>query len=237
VDGPVQIARELGKRLLVIQANVEGRDVVGFVDEVQRRIAREVTFPPRTFVEFGGQFENQRRASRSLLVVIPLALLAVFLLLVATFRSARQAVLVLMTIPFALIGGVAALFVSGLYLSVPASVGFIALLGTVVMNGVVLVNHWNELRQQGHDLEVAVRQGSERRLRPVLMTALLTVIGLLPLLFSTGPGSEIQRPLAVVVVGGTFTATFLTLILLPTLYAGAEAWAQRRLGRVHRGEP
>lgn len=228
VDGPVQITRELGKRMVVIRANVEGRDVVGFVDEIRARVAREITMPAGSFVEYGGQFENQQRAARRLLVVVPLALLAVFLLLFSTFRSVWQALVILMNIPFALIGGVAALYLSGLYLSVPASVGFIALFGMAVMNGVVMVNHFNELRQQGLGVLDAVRRGAERRLRPVLMTALLTVIGLVPLLLATGPGSEIQRPLAVVVVGGTFTATMLTLVLLPTLYAAVEGWLMRR---------
>ncbi|MDY0000465.1 MAG: CusA/CzcA family heavy metal efflux RND transporter [Polyangia bacterium] len=236
VDGPVQIARELGKRVVVIQANVEGRDVVGFVSEVKRRIGRQVRLPEGSFVEYGGQFENERRASLRLALVIPLALLAVFLLLLATFRSLRQSALVLLNVPFALIGGIVALYLAGLYLSVPASVGLIALLGMAIMNGVVLVNHYNELREQGLDLDTAVRSGSERRLRPVLMTALLTIIGLMPLLLATGPGSEIQRPLAVVVVGGTFTATVLTLVLLPTIYAWIEARGQRLTGGEPRGE-
>jgi cobalt-zinc-cadmium resistance protein CzcA len=207
---------------VVIQANVQGRDVVGLVEELRRRIREEVKLPPGYFTEFGGQFENERRASGRLLLVGPIALAAVFLLLFTAFGSVRQAGLVLLNVPFALVGGIYALYASGMYLSVPASVGFIALVGVAIENGVVLVNHFNDLRRQGARLDDAVKQGAERRLRPVLMTAVLTILGLVPILVATGPGSEIQRPLAVVVVGGTFTAMLLTLVLLPTLYTWVE---------------
>jgi len=228
VDGPVQITRELGKRMVVIQANVKGRDIVGFVGEVRRTIARDVKLPPGFYVTFGGQFENQQRASRRLLLAVPVALVAIGLLLFTTFGSVRHAAIILANIPFAMIGGVTLLFAAGAYLSVPASVGFIALFGMAVMNGVVMVNTFNQLRRTGLTVDQAVRQGAERRLRPVLMTAILTVLGLVPLLVATGPGSEIQRPLAIVVVGGTFSATLLTLVLLPTLYAWIEGYAERR---------
>ncbi len=222
VEGPVQVDREDGKRVVVVQANVEGRDVVGFVEELKRSIAAQAKLSPGYYTTYGGQFENERRASRRLLLVGPAALFVVFLLLFSTFGSARQAGLVLLNVPFALVGGVALLFASGAYLSVPASVGFIALFGVAIENGVVLVNHFNQLRKGGLPVDEAVRQGAERRLRPVLMTAILTILGLVPLLLASGPGSEIQWPLAVVVVGGTFTSTLLTLVLLPTLYAWLE---------------
>jgi cobalt-zinc-cadmium resistance protein CzcA len=237
VDGPVQITREAGKRQVVVQCNVQGRDIVGFVDELRRAMRRNVRLPAGYHTTFGGQFENQQRASARLALVVPVALLAIFLLLFTTFGSVRQAGLILLNVPFALIGGIALLWASGLYLSVPASVGFIALFGTAVMNGVVLVNHMNALRRANLPLEEAVTQGAERRLRPVLMTSLLTILGLVPLLVATGPGSEIQRPLAVVVVGGMVTSTLLTLVLLPTLYAWLEGRAERRIARSAEPQP
>lgn len=229
VDGPVQIIRESAKRQVVIQANVEGRDVVGFVNEVQSNIADQVELPPGYFVTVGGQFENQQRAAKRLGLVVPIAIALIFVMLFTTFRSLLQAGLIILNIPFAMIGGVVSLFFSGLYLSVPASVGFITLFGVAVLNGVVMVSYFNQLRQSGLDIREAVRQGAERRLRPVLMTALIASFGLLPLLTATGPGSELQRPLAVVVIGGLFTSTLLTLILLPTLYAWLEERLQKKL--------
>jgi cobalt-zinc-cadmium resistance protein CzcA len=181
-------------------------------------VAEKVTLPTGYYVEFGGQFENQQRAAARLSLVVPVALGLIFLLLFSTFRSVRQATLVLSNIPLAMIGGVFALWLSGEYLSVPASVGFITLLGIAVLNGVVLVNYFNQLLATGMDLGQVVLIGSGRRLRPVLMTACTTAFGLIPLLFATGPGSEIQRPLAIVVIGGLVSSTFLTLILLPILY-------------------
>ena len=172
--------------------------------------------PPRNW---GGQFENQQRAAARLSLVTPLALALIFVLLFSTFRSVRQALLVLSNIPFALVGGITALWVTGEYLSVPASVGFIALLGIAVLNGVVMVSYFNQLHSEGLPIDQCVRVGAKRRLRPVLMTAAITAFGLIPLLFASGPGSEIQRPLAIVVIAGLITATSLTLILLPMLYA------------------
>ena len=166
----------------------------------------------------GGQFENQQRAAARLTVVVPVALGLIFVLLFSTFRSVRQALLILSIIPFALVGGIVALWVTGEYLSVPASVGFIALLGITVLNGVVLVSYFNQLKSEGLAMLDVVMQGAKRRLRPVMMTASITAFGLIPLLFATGPGSEIQRPLAIVVIGGLITATALTLMLLPILY-------------------
>jgi len=217
-DGPVKVEREAGNRYSVVIANVSGRDLVGFVDEAKARIAREVKLPPGYHLAWGGQFENQQRAAQRLEIVIPVALGLIFLLLFSTFGSVRQALLVLSNIPFALVGGIVGLWITGEYLSVPASVGFIALLGIAVLNGVVLVSYFNQLRSEGLSLEESVVVGAQRRLRPVMMTASITAFGLIPLLFASGPGSEIQRPLAIVVIGGLITATALTLILLPILY-------------------
>jgi cobalt-zinc-cadmium resistance protein CzcA len=228
VDGPVELEHENSMRHVVIQSNVDGRDIVGFVDELRERIEAEVPMPPGYFVEFGGQFENQQRAAARLAMVVPLALGLIFLILFSTFGSLRQAFLILANIPFAVIGGVAALYISGLYMSVPASVGFITLLGTALLNGIVMVSYFNQLREAGTPLEEAVRQGSARRLRPVLMTAVTTALGLLPILLATGPGSEVQRPLAVVVVGGLITSTLITLVVLPALYASLETRASKR---------
>ena len=217
--GPVKIERELGSRYSVVIANVTGRDLVGFVDEAKRRIAAELPLPQGYRLSWGGQFENQQRAAARLALVTPLALGLIFVMLFSTFRSVRQALLVLSNIPFALVGGLMALWITGEYLSVPASVGFIALLGIAVLNGVVMVSYFNQLHAEGMPIADCVRVGAKRRLRPVLMTAAITTFGLVPLLFATGPGSEIQRPLAIVVIGGLVTATSLTLILLPMLYA------------------
>ncbi len=218
VDGPVKVDRENGQRMVVIQSNVRGRDLVGFVDEAKTAVATQIKLPDNYRITWGGQFENQQRAAARLAVVVPIALGMIFMLLFATFSSVRQAALVLTNIPFALIGGVIALWVSGQYMSVPASVGFIALLGIAVLNGIVMVSYFNQLHEQGLDIGEVVLEGAKRRLRPVLMTASITAFGLLPLLFATGPGSEIQKPLAVVVIGGLISSTLLTLIMLPILY-------------------
>jgi len=228
VDGPIEIIHESTRRQVVVQANVEGRDVVGFVDEVRDTIAREVKLPPGYYVTFGGQFENQQRAAARLGLVVPISIALIFVMLFTTFRSLRQAGLIILNIPFAMIGGVVSLYLSGLYLSVPASVGFITLFGVAVLNGVVMVSYFNQLRETGRSVMQAVQEGAERRLRPVLMTALIASLGLMPLLFATGPGSELQRPLAVVVIGGLFTSTLLTLILLPTLYAWLEGRSEQQ---------
>jgi cobalt-zinc-cadmium resistance protein CzcA len=228
VDGPVQITREAGKRLAVVQVNVEGRDVVSLVADVRAAIEREVKLPRGYYIDYGGQFENQQRAAARLGLVVPISILLIFFMLFTTFRSMRQAGLILLNIPFAMIGGVVSLFASGLYLSVPASVGFITLFGVAVLNGVVMVTYFNQLREAGRTVLQAVQEGAERRLRPVLMTALIASFGLVPMLLATGPGSELQRPLAVVVIGGLVTSTLLTLVLLPTLYAWLEQRAEQR---------
>ncbi|OGW26891.1 MAG: cytochrome-c peroxidase [Nitrospirae bacterium GWC2_57_13] len=229
VDGPVLIQRESARRYVVTRTNVEGRDVVSFVEDLKAAIEREVKLPQGYYIDYGGQFENQQRAAARLALVVPVSIALIFFMLFLTFRSVRQAGLVILNIPFALIGGVVGLFVSGLYLSVPASVGFITLFGVAVLNGVVMVAYFNQLREAGRTVLQAVQEGAERRLRPVLMTALIASLGLVPMLLATGPGSELQRPLAVVVISGLITSTLLTLILLPTLYAWLEGRAERRI--------
>lgn len=218
VAGPVKIDHQNANRMAVIQANVTGRDLVGFVEEAKTKVAAEIRLDAGMQLEWGGQFENQQRAAKRLLLVVPIALALIFHILFTTFGSLRQAAMVFVNIPFALIGGVFALLLSREYLSVPASVGFIALLGIAVLNGLVLISHFNQLRAQGLPLPQVVVEGAKRRLRPVLMTASIAAFGLVPLLFATGPGSEIQRPLAIVVIGGLVTSTLLTLVMLPILY-------------------
>ncbi|ADI29842.1 efflux RND transporter permease subunit [Methylotenera versatilis] len=218
IEGPVKIDRERASRMVVVTSNVKGRDLVSFVEEAKQKITNQVKLDSGYRIQFGGQFENQQRAAQRLSIVIPIAILMIFILLFSTFHSIRQTVLILANIPFAMIGGVFALWVSGEYLSVPASVGFIALLGIAVLNGVVMMTYFNQLEDEGLQLIDVVMEGAKRRLRPVLMTASIAAFGLVPLLFATGPGSEIQKPLAIVVIGGLITSTILTLILLPMLY-------------------
>jgi heavy metal efflux system protein len=218
-DGPIQIIREDGQRYATVLVNVRGRDLVGFVADAQEAVKNNVHVPPEYTLNWGGQFENQQRAAARLAIVLPIALGLIFLLLYLTFRSVRQATLVFCNVPFATIGGIVALWASGQFLSVPASVGFIALIGIAVLNGVVLITYINEIVARG-DLPFrdAVMEGARRRMRPVLLTAAIAALGLTPFLFASGPGSEIQKPLAVVVIGGLVTATLLTLIFLPILY-------------------
>ena len=218
VTGPVLVRREGGSRFALVQSSVSGRDLVGFVEDARAAVARDVPLPPGYRLAWGGQFENQQRAAARLGLVVPAALGLIFVVLFMTFGSVRQALLILGNVPFALVGGILALWLSGQYLSVPASVGFIALLGIAVLNGLVLVSCFNQLHGLGHPIEQVVREGAWRRLRPVLMTASITAFGLVPLLLATGPGSEIQRPLAIVVIGGLLSSTALTLLLLPVLY-------------------
>ncbi len=218
IEGPVAIKRERGNRMAVVIANVTGRDLVSFVEDAKRAVTAEIELPAGFYLEWGGQFENQQRAARRLSIVVPVALGLIFLTLFSTFRSVRQSLLVLSNIPFALTGGVVGLWLTGEYLSVPASVGFIALLGIAVLNGVVMVTYFNQLSALGRPIAEVVTDGASRRLRPVLMTASIAAFGLVPLLFAQGPGSEIQKPLAIVVIGGLVSSTLLTLFLLPTLY-------------------
>ncbi len=217
-EGPVKLEHENGSRFAMVQAFVTGRDIVSYVDDAKADIAANVPLPQGYRLEWGGQFENQQRASARLLVVLPVAIALIFAVLYLSLGSVRASLLILTNIPFAAVGGMIALAVSGEYLSVPASVGFIALLGIAVLNGLVMVTYFRQLREGGMPLAQAVRRGAERRLRPVLMTASIAAFGLVPLLFATGPGSEIQKPLAIVVIGGLVTATLLTLVLLPILY-------------------
>ena len=217
-SGPVKMDHENGSRFALVQAFVSGRDLVSFVDESKARVTKDVVLPAGYRIVWGGQFENQQRASARLMTVIPIALGLILLVLLATLRSMRASLLILGNIPFAMVGGLISLWVSGEYLSVPASVGFIALLGIAVLNGLVLVSCFRQLRYEGMTMAQSVRVGAERRLRPVLMTASITAFGLVPLLFASGPGSEIQRPLAIVVIGGLITSTLLTLVLLPILF-------------------
>ena len=218
VDGPVKVDRENAQRYVVVQSNVRDRDLVGFVEDAKTAVARDVKLPEGYRLAWGGQFENQQRAAARLAIVVPVALLLIFFLLFSTFRSVRQAVLILSNVPFAMVGGIFGLLIAREYLSVPASVGFIALLGIAVLNGVVMVSYFNQLLAEGMPLAEVVVEGAERRLRPVMMTASIAAFGLVPMLFASGPGSEVQRPLAIVVIGGLVTSTALTLILLPVLF-------------------
>ena len=217
-EGPPQIRRDDVQRRVVIQANVDGRDMGGFVQEIKQKIKQNIKFPLGYRVEYGGQFKNQERAQARLMIVVPISLGLIFLLLYFAFNSIGQALLIMINVPLALIGGIAALFVSGQYLSVPGSIGFITLFGVAVLNGVVMVNAINQRITHNPDVSMAVYHGALSRLRPVLMTAITTILGLAPMLVARGVGSEVQRPLATVVVGGIFTATLLTLIILPVLY-------------------
>jgi cobalt-zinc-cadmium resistance protein CzcA len=235
MNGPVKLEHENGSRFATVQTFVNGRDLVGYVTEAKADIARAVPLPPGYRLVWGGQFENQQRASARLALVLPISVLAIFAILYMTLSSVRAALLILLNIPFAMVGGMIALALSGEYLSVPASVGFIALLGIAVLNGLVMVSYFRQLREEGVPLAEAVRRGAERRLRPVLMTATIAAFGLVPLLFATGPGSEIQKPLAIVVIGGLMSATLLTLVLLPILYERfGESRAERGAGDLMR---
>jgi cobalt-zinc-cadmium resistance protein CzcA len=229
VEGPEAINHENGQRRLVVQTNVRGRDVGSFVAEAQEQMAGAVTIPSGYHVEWGGQFENQQRATQRLMVVIPASLAIIFLLLFLTFGRVRQALLVILNVPFALVGGVAALWIRGLNLNLSASVGFIALFGVAVLNGVVMIAAINRLREEGHlELRPSILRGAATRLKPVMMTALVAALGFVPMALSHGAGAEVQRPLASVVIGGITTSTLLTLIVLPTLYEIIEQRALRQ---------
>lgn len=222
VEGPAQISREDARRRIGVELNVRGRDIGSFSAEAQERIAREVPLPPGYYLTWGGTFENLQRASNRLLVVVPLALFLIFVLLFSTFGSVKQALLIYTGIPFAVVGGVFALLLRGMPFSISAGVGFIALFGVAVLNGVVMVSHINRLREEGKPVAFAVREGAMTRLRPVLMTALVASFGFIPMALATSAGAEVQRPLATVVIGGLITSTLLTLLILPTLYARFE---------------
>lgn len=223
IEGPVQISRQDGLRRIGIEMNITGRDIGGFVAEARQKIKQKVKLPPGYYLTWGGQFENQQRAMQRLLIIGPVAIAMIFLLLYVTFRSIRLALLVISNLPFALIGGVFSLFISGQYLSVPASVGFVVLFGVAVLNGLVLVSRISQLRDEGFGLDEAIRKGAADRLRPVLMTASIAIFSLIPMLLSGETGSEIQKPLATVVVGGLITSTLLTLLVIPSVYGWFEA--------------
>ncbi len=218
LDSPPMINRETGKRRVVVGANVAGRDLGGFVAEVQKQVEAKVKLPEGYYFSWGGQFENMQRAMGTLMVIVPLTIAAIYFLLFLMFNSARLAALIITVLPFASIGGVFGLAITGEYLSVPASVGFIALWGIAVLNGVVLITYVRKLREDGMPIREALREGCAQRFRPVMMTATVALLGLVPFLFATGPGSEVQRPLAIVVIGGLITSTLLTLVVLPVLY-------------------
>src|ERR1700754_1991586 len=226
VEGPAQISREDTRRRIGVELNVRGRDIGSFVQEAQTVVGREVNLPAGYYLTWGGTFENLERASSRLLVVVPLALFLIFVLLYTTFGSIRQALLIYTGIPFAVVGGIFALFLRGMPFSISAGVGFIALFGVAVLNGVVMVSYINKLRAEGKSIADAVREGAETRLRPVLMTALVASLGFIPMAIATSAGAEVQRPLATVVIGGLITSTVLTLLILPTLYG----WFEKETG-------
>lgn len=233
VEGPEVVDHENGQRYVVVQSNVRGRDLGSFVGAVREEIGKKVKLPPGYFLEYSGQFENQARAMKRLGLIVPLVLLLIATLLYMSFGNIRHAFLVMLNVPFALVGGIAALWLRGLHLNLSASVGFIALFGVAVLNGVVLLTYINQLRGRGSRLGDAVREGAEIRLRPVLMTALVASVGFIPMAISTSAGSEVQRPLATVVIGGLISATMLTLLVLPTVYI----WVEERFGEVAKVEP
>ncbi len=216
--GPAQVSREDVQRRLTVEVNVRGRDIGGFVQDAQRKVAAALQLPSGYYVVWGGQFEQLQAARRRLLIVVPLTMGLIFLLLYMAFGSARPAVLIFLNVPLAITGGVFALAIRGMPFSISAGVGFIALFGVAVLNGVVLISYINQLRQEGKPLEEAVREGAKTRLRPVLMTALVASLGFVPMAVSTSMGAEVQRPLATVVIGGLISSTLLTLLVLPTVY-------------------
>ncbi|MCB0259010.1 MAG: efflux RND transporter permease subunit, partial [Calditrichaeota bacterium] len=217
-EGPREIARENGWRRVIVGANLQDIDIGSYVARLRSEIDRKIDIPPGYFLEYGGAFENQQRAMQHLYIVVPLSLFIILGLMYMMFGQIRYVLLIFLNLPFALTGGIFLLWLRGLYLSVSASIGFVALFGVAVLNGIVLVEHLNQMRQQGLSVREAVLQGSTDRLRPVLMTALVASLGFIPMAFNVGPGSEVQRPLATVVIGGLITATFLTLFVLPTIY-------------------
>ena len=235
-EGYSFVRRESLQRYSVLQLDVKGRDVDSFVKEANAKIKDQVKLPPGYWVEWGGAFENQQRAMARLAVIVPLTIGLIFMLLYTAFNSVRHATLIIANVPFAIIGGIVGLFITGQYLSVPSAIGFIAVFGVAMLNGIVMVTFLNDQRRQGLTIRDAVRRGAELRLRPVLMTASVAILGLLPMLLSTGVGAETQRPLATVVVGGLFSSTALTLLLLPLLYEWSELRAERRARTVTAAE-
>jgi cobalt-zinc-cadmium resistance protein CzcA len=224
--GPLLIEREKAKRFSSVSVNVNNRDVVSYVNELEAKINSDIKLPPGFTLSFGGEFESQQRATQNLLVFIPIALVLIFIILFTTFNSLSKSTLIIANIPFALMGGIIALFISNEYLSVPASVGFVALLGVAVLNGIVMISYFEQTKMFSSNITQRIIDGASRRLRPVLMTATTAMFGLLPLVFATGPGAEIQKPLAIVVIGGLMTSTITTLYLLPIFYG----WLEKKYG-------
>ena len=230
-EGYSFVRREALQRYSVLQLDVKGRDVDSFVKEADALVRSQVKLPPGYWMEWGGAFENQQRAMARLALIVPLTIGLIFILLYTAFNSVRHATLIIANVPFAIIGGVFGLFASGQYLSVPSAIGFIAVFGVAMLNGIVMVSFLNDLRRRGRDIRSAVREGAALRLRPVLMTASVAILGLIPMLLSSGVGAETQRPLATVVVGGLITSTALTLLLLPLFYEWSEQRAEARRER------
>ena len=225
-EGYTFVRREALQRYSVLQMDVQGRDIDGFVKDADAAIKAKVKMPTGYWVEWGGAFENQQRAMARLGVIVPLTIGLIFILLYTAFNSVRHATLIIANVPFAIIGGIVGRFVTGQYLSVPSAIGFIAVFGVEMLNGIVLVTFLNDQRKHGLSIRDAVRQGAALRLRPVLMTASVAILGLVPMLLSTGVGAETQRPLATVVIGGLITSTLLTLLLLPLIYEWSELRAE-----------
>jgi cobalt-zinc-cadmium resistance protein CzcA len=217
-EGPAQISRENGQRRISVEANVRGRDLASFVADAQKAVSAKVSLPSGYAIRWGGQFEQLQSASTRLMIVVPAALILIFVLLYFNFQAATPALLIFLNIPLAATGGIAALFLRGMPFSISAGVGFIALFGIAVLNGIVLLTYIRELQHRGIPIETAVQQGAKTRLRPVLMTALVASLGFIPMAVSHGAGAEVQRPLATVVIGGLITSTLLTLLVLPSLY-------------------
>jgi cobalt-zinc-cadmium resistance protein CzcA len=217
-EGPAQISREQGQRRIVVEVNVRGRDIGSFVQEAQESIDEKVTLPAGYSLQWGGQFENMQRAINRLKIVVPLTLLLIFIFLFSTFNSASQGILVFTGVPLAITGGVLALYFRGIHFSISAGVGFIALFGVSVLNGIIIVSQINQLSQEGSKMEDAIVTGAVTKLRPVLMTALVASLGFVPMAMATGTGAEVQKPLATVVIGGLISSTLLTLAVLPVLY-------------------
>jgi cobalt-zinc-cadmium resistance protein CzcA len=239
-EGYTFVRRESLQRYAVLQMDVQGRDVDGFVRDANAAIAAKVKLPTGYWVEWGGAFENQQRAMARLGLIVPLTIGLIFILLYTAFNSVRHATLIIANVPFAIIGGIVGLFATGQYLSVPSAIGFIAVFGVAMLNGIVLVTFLNDQRRHGLSIRDAVRQGAAMRLRPVLMTASVAILGLIPMLISSGVGAETQRPLATVVVGGLITSTLLTLLLLPLIWEWSESRAearQRSRDRAENAEP
>lgn len=218
-EGFAKIRHENGQRYALVQSNLEGRDLGGFVQEIKQKIDKEIKLPEGYYIKFGGQFENQERAMKRLSIVVPIAIMLIFLLLFVNYGSLKDSLIVILNVPFATIGGIIALYISGFNLSVPSAIGFIAVFGIATLNGVVLVSYIRQLISDGFRVDDAIQQATKLRLRPILITATAASFGLLPILFTTDIGSEIQKPIAVVVIGGIFSSTFLTLIVLPVVYS------------------